>query len=293
MPKPYYTVEYHLICVTYFSHDVPTSENIALAWTSLRALGNIPMEMSMFCRGETKSSRLDESLVGSPAMSELLIARGDEVLAASACSVRPDAKNAVSDSDVTFIFSRNQIWEGQEAPAILELSVSGQVLEQVGTTAMCDVLKGVLDLVDRNSPICALVDLARPQDAFAGMVYGTAWPRTAPLSRWVEHMNWVYSGAKRGDRLRGLYWGNYLGRKILSQLGGREKVLEACEKNLCNYDGTPNSHRWPFANGLFISLCFDPLDCRPGAPSGLAVAAEANLRWLSHELGTKGVLNHW
>jgi hypothetical protein len=37
----------------------------------------------------------------------------------------------------------------------------------------------------------------------------------------------------------------------------------------------------------------DPLDCSPDNPMGLTPAAEFNIKWLTHELGTRGILNYW
>jgi hypothetical protein len=219
--------------------------------------------------------------------------QADKIVSAGASSVRPDAYNATLDSDLNFTFNRNGRWDGQIAPAILQLSVSGQLIQQVGSGTLLSLLRRIFEVADRHTPICGLVDLARPNDAFAGMVYGTSWARTAPLARWVDHLKWVYSGQFKGDKLRGLYWGNYLGPNHLKLVGGRDRFLKVCAKNACNHDGSPNAHAWEFPNGLFLSLCFDPADCRPDSPIGLHPAAEANLKWVIRELGPSGVLNTW
>jgi hypothetical protein len=210
-----------------------------------------------------------------------------------ASSVRPDAKNAILDSDVNFTIGRGRVWYGQEMPPALNVSFSSQVLEQAGSDVVIGILRCLFEIADKYSPISGLVDLARPDDAFAGMVYDAAWPRTAPLNRWIEQIAWVFSGAKKGDRLRGLYWGNYLGPKVLKCLGGRERFFELCVEKARSYDGSPDAICWRFPHGLFVSLCLNPLDCRPGSPFGMDVAAEANLKWLLPELGRAGVLNNW
>ncbi len=291
--KGCYKVDYHLICSIYFSDEIISGTEIAQLWTTLRALGGRSVEMSFVCRGDTDISNLENSLLGSPALSKVLVARGDQMASVGAAVVRPDAGNAITDSDVNFGFVRDGIWDGEHAPATLDLSISGHVIEQVGTETILGVVKHFFDVADRCSPICGLVDLATPDDAAAGMVYGTTYPRNAPLHRWIEHMSWMYSGAKRRDCVRGLYWGNYFGPKILDRLGGHKVFLESCRVNARNYDGTPNAQYWDLPHGVFISLCLDPLDSRPGLPIGLHPAAEFNLRWLVRELGTKGVLNQW
>ena len=237
--------------------------------------------------------KLDASTLGTPALKNVLAEKADRLVSAGAASVRPDARNALYDSDLNFCLSRNGRRNGQATPASVVLSVSGHAIDNAGSDTLLDTLKRFIEIADRSAPTCGLVDVARPDDAFAGLVYGTAWPRTAPLHRWTEQMAWNYSGANKADRLRGVYWGNYLGSKVLQQVGGRAVFLNACTNNARSFDGTPNSHRWDFSNGVFVSLCLNPQECRPGAPLGLPVAAEANLRWLLPELGSKGVLNHW
>jgi hypothetical protein len=56
-------------------------------------------------------------------------------------------------------------------------------------------------------------------------------------------------------------------------------------------DGTPNAHIWEFGNGVFVSLCLNPLGCKPGVP--LDHSAMFNLQWLHKELGGKGALCGW
>jgi hypothetical protein len=255
-------------------------------------LGDRPVEMSVMCRGDTESAD-QRSTLGSPSFGDLLVARDGQVASAGADSVRRNAANAVLDSDVSFGFKRDGVWDGQAAPPMIRLSVSNQVAEQAGASVVTDLLRRVHEVVDGYSPICGLVDLARPADAYAGMVYGTAWPQNAPLARWVEQTRWLYSAAKKQDRLRGLYWGNYLGPKILKRLGGPDAFSSAFRQHARSHDGSGNAHQWHFPNGMFVSLCLDPLDCRPDRPAGLHPAAERNMKWLVRELGAKGVLDQW
>jgi hypothetical protein len=293
MARSKYRVAYHVICVIYFSEGVPSGREIAQLWAALAALGDLSAEISVFRRGDTEPLDLADSPLGSPEFSEVLIASGEDIQSAGASCFWPDAHNAISDSDVNFMFDSDAICDGVEAPPMLALSVSGQVIERIGRTDVIHILRRFCDVADAFSPICGLVDVARPKDACAGMVYGAEFMANAPLARWIEHLSWLHSGARKRDRLRGLYWGNYLGPSVLERLGGREQFVETFEKNARDYDGTPNAHCWQLPKGLFVSLSLDPLDCRPTAPSGIQPAAEANLRWLLRELGTRGVLNAW
>jgi hypothetical protein len=293
MARREYKVDYHLICAIYFCDALPSGADLAQLWTGLKVLGSYPVEMSFVCQGDTEMSPLPNSTLGSPLLSDVFVSRADKIISAGASSVRPEAHNATLDSDLNFTFNRTGRFDGQGTPAILLLSISGQVIQAVGSTALLGLLRGLFDVADHHSPICGLIDLARPNDAFAGMVYGTSWPRTAPLARWVNHLNWVYSGSSKTDKLRGVYWGNYIGTRHLDRLGGRERFSQLCTKNARNHDGSPNARAWQLTNGLFLTLCFDPVDCRPDSPIGLHPAAEANLKWLIRELGSSGVLNSW
>jgi len=293
MAKKNYKVDYHLICAIYFVNDGPSGTDLADLWSCLSRLDNRSVQISFMRRNDTDISTLKDSKLGSLELSEILIEKGNHLTSIGTSLVRTDAINAISDSDVNFQFSRNEIWNGQQAPAILKLSVSSQVIEQVGIKSMLEILNSFFHVADLSAPIFGLVNVAHPDDAFAGMVYGTAWPGNASLNHLIEQNNWVYSGAKKEDRMRGIYWGNYLGSKILNRLGGREAFIEVFSKHACYYDSTPNANLWQFTNGLFVSLCLDPLDSRPGLPMGLDPVIEANVKWLVCELGAKGVLNQW
>jgi hypothetical protein len=123
------------------------------------------------------------------------------------------------------------------------------------------------------------------------MVYGSLWMQAAPLHRWVEQGNWVYGASILGDRARGIYWGNYFGPKILARLGGRENFIGRYREQARMNNGAPSAHLWEFTNGVFVSLCLDPMACKPGVP--LDHFAMFNLQWLHKELGSKGVLGGW
>ena len=80
---------------------------------------------------------------------------------------------------------------------MLCLSISAQVVADVGTEAILGLLRSLFEVCDSYSPICGLVDIAQPTDAAAGMVYGTTFPGNASRgTHWVEQINWSFSGAQ-------------------------------------------------------------------------------------------------
>ncbi len=292
MVKSDYKVEYHLICVIYFAESQPTGSDLAELWAVLGDLGERPADISYMFAGDRHVSNLGESKLGSPVLNQILGKDADKLQSIGADCIRRNARDAILDSDFNFGFSRNDTWNGEPVPAKVEFSISGQMLEDVGSSVVLDVLKRFFEVADRRSPICGLVDLAQPTDAFAGSVFGAAWPSRAPLARWIEHIGWNQSGARKGDRLRRLCWGNFLGTKILERLGGGTKFSEDFASVARNYDGSTNANIWLMTSGVFVSLCIDPLDCKPSNPTGILVH-QANLEWLIRELGTNGVLSHW
>src|SRR5262249_41829952 len=75
------------------------------------------------------------------------------------------------------------------------------------------------------------------------------------------------------------------------RLGGRERFVEAYRAKARLLDGSSNAHIWEFPNGVFISLCVDPLGCKPGLP--MDFFANFNMQWLHQRLGPSGALNMW
>jgi len=165
-------------------------------------------------------------------------------------------------------------------------------MDRAGSGVVLELVPTFFSTSDLASPICGLVDLGRPWDTFAGGVFGMAWPGCAPLARYVERLNWALSGALKRDRLRGLYWGNYLGPRVLERLGGEESFHRLFTEEARKADGTPDAHYWRFDHGVFVSLCLDPIECRPNHPFGHVLVMH-QAHWLIKELAVRGVLNQW
>jgi hypothetical protein len=293
--KPEYVVDYQLVAVVYFSGSGLSESELGTIWNALSVLGKLRMKVASVWRGDplNRMPRSQKVVLGEPVFGDRVITNGDDLIGVFAESFkRPNARHPILDCDLSFGYNRDGIWHGEPVPPILSLSISGQLLEKAGSKSVLEILRTFFEVADEHSPLCGLVDLARPSDTWTGMAYGTMIHGRAPLARQIEQEGWLSSGIKKGDRLRGLYWGNYLGPGVLERLGGRKQFLESYEQTARFNDGLPAAQIWRMPNGVFLSLCLDPLDCSPVSSLGI-LAAQFNMQWLVRELATKGVLDHW
>jgi hypothetical protein len=290
-----YKTKYHLIVVVYFGREFPSGHDLASIWSAMGALPDLSVETSIHLQGDPKRLRLrqESSTIGSRLLGEILESNSDRLASVSASSGRRDAYNTITDSDFNFSFQSSGIWEGESVCPYLILSISNSVVEQTGPLAILEVIRKTFEISGKYSPESGFVDLSRPWNTYAGMTYGTVWPRTAPLHLWIEQIKWMSHASKKADRVRGLYWGNYLGPRIIDRLGGWDVFREIFETNARNYDRSENAHLWKMNDGLFVSLSLDPVDASPTNPMGVHPAVEVNAKWLIRELGTKGILDSW
>jgi hypothetical protein len=285
-----YKVDYHAIQAVYFGEErVLSGPELAEIWSGTRMFGD-ETAIGAFWHGDGEvPEKLPQFQLGSMELVAPLLARGPHpIYGGGMVSQKHVARDSTLDADFYFAHSERSRWgEGETVPSLL-FSVSGQWVERVGVDSLLQCLKKHFELVDRHAPLYGLIDLARSEDAFAGMAYVSSWIQRIPLQRWVEQGDWVYWRSKRGDRARGIYWGNYFGPQILARLGGRTQFANRYREKARFADGDPDAHIWEFENGVFVSLCLDPLGCKPGEP--LDFSAMFNLRWLHKELVSNGVL---
>lgn len=291
--KPY-EVGYHILQVVYFDADnVFTGHELASLWSGMRIFGEHRVVGAFWQRNENANNIGKEARfeLGSLEYLEPMVHGLDPVYGGGTFSMRNVSRGTIQDCDFYFTHKDPSRWDGVDVRPEFKLAISGQWLEKTGVKVVIDKFKEHFQIADAHSPPYGLIDLATPEDAWAGFVYGSLWMLASPLHRWVEQGNWVYSASKLGDRVRGIYWGNYFGPKILTRLGGRENFIERYRAHARMADGTPSAHIWEFTNGVFVSLCLDPLGCMPGGR--LDHSAAFNLRWLHKELGSKGALCGW
>jgi len=293
MPTGSYRVDYHLVQTIYFEPgQVPSGPEFAQLWSATRIFGSHRVVGAFWHFGGEIPSELPQFEIGSLGHVEPLLAKGAQpIYGGGTVAQKNVARDSTIDSDFYFAFCDASRWQvGETMPSLL-LSISGQWFEKAGVEVVLKMLKESFAVADRRAPPYGLIDLAPSEDCFAGMAYVSTWMQRLPLHRWVEQGNWVYAASRKGDRARGIYWGNYFGPKILTRLGGRENFIRRYREQTKSADQAPNAHIWEFTNGVFVSLCLNPMGCKPGVP--LDYSAMFNLQWLQRELGAKGVLCGW
>jgi hypothetical protein len=291
-----YKVDYHVIQVIYFDDNrVFSGPEMVRLWSSMSVFGTRKVVGAFWRREQgTYNFQIGKEARFSLGSLEFLnpMLNGEEpVYGGGTYSRKQVSRDTIQDCDFYFTHGDPSRWDGIDTRPEFTLAVSGQWLENLGVERYLDKLKEHFALADSHSPPYGLVDIATPDDAWAGMVYGALWMQQSPLHRWVEQSNWVYAASKQADRARNIYWGNYFGPHILSRLGGRDNFIGRYREHARLKDGSPNAQIWEFTNGVFVSLCLDPLGCKPGKP--LDYSAMFNLQWLIRELGSHGVLTAW
>lgn len=293
MKEPY-RVDYHLIQVIYFDNDsVLTGPEFANVWSGMKIFGRGNVVGSFWRRKGYEFTNGKEARfeLGSLEHVEPMLNGSEPIYGGGTSVQRNVARDTVRDCDFYFTHKDPSRWDGKDTRPEFNLAVSGQWFERLGVEVALGKIKEHFEIADTHCPPYGLIDLATGDDAFAGLLYSSLWIQRAPMHRWLEQGNWVYAASKKGDRARGIYWGNYFGPKILNRLGGRDDFVRRYREQATLRDGSVGAHIWEFENGVFLSLCLDPLGCKPGVP--LNFNAKFNMRWLQHELGRRGVLTAW
>jgi hypothetical protein len=288
-----YRVHYHLIQVIYFDRDrVFSSEEYANIWQKLSMFGDHKASAAFWRQDSSGPGKPSWTKLGSlDLLLPLLQDPPKAIFGGCKVSQRDVLRDHLLDCDLHLTLD-NPWWEQRiRQDGYYNLAISEPWVEQSEPQEIIDLLRQTLETADRHCPYYGLVDLARPEDAHAGLVYSSSWELSMPISRWVENQSWLYNGCHKRDRARGIYWGNYFGQGILDRLGGREQFVAAYRAKSTMADGSIDAHIWEFPNGVFLSLCLDPLGCKPGLP--MDILANSRLEWLHQRMGPSGALNMW
>ena len=287
-------VEFQVIQLVYFDPErVLSGPEFAGAWSRMGQFGNKRVLGGFWHANELPPKHPPRFPIGSDEQLAPLLAQGDKpIFGGGFYAPRNVARNDNVDKDFSFeVGGSCSCFDGGEELPYLMFSLSDEWFGKAGGDVVVATIREHFELVDRHAPPYGFVNVAFADDVYGGLAYASVWFQNIPLHRWVEQRNWLHTISRRQDMARSIYWGNYFGPKILDRLGGRERFLKRFRKETEFKDGSTSAIVWEFTNGVFVSLCLDPLGCRPGKP--LDFAADFNMDWLHTELAKKGVLCGW
>ncbi|MGL6095829.1 MAG: hypothetical protein ACRC7O_08555 [Fimbriiglobus sp.] len=286
-----YRVDYQVFCAISFETDrVLSGPDLADCWKGTGIFGKQKGPGRFYCLDSVPDPHKPRTIVlGSASVLEPLLASGSQPIYGGVSCGQPHRR--FQDCDFYFGHDPANRCFGYDTLPLLLTGCSGQWFEQAGTGNVAELFKMQLGVADRYRPPYAFIDVAASEDCYSGFAYVSCFSLNNRLHRWSEHIKFLYACTKRRDQARGVYWGNYFGPAILDRLGGRERFLTRFREQAQDAYGRPNARIWEFTNGVFVSLCMDPVDCKPGQP--LDGSAGQNLHWLVLELGSHGVLNPW
>jgi hypothetical protein len=287
-----YRVEYHVIANIYLEPGRELSgPDFAKLWSTTSIFGKHRAGCG-FWHALTDPGKQRSVQLGSLEFVEPLLKHGPQPIFGGGTFAKQNlARGSTRDCDFYYAHADASRWFVGDTLPYLLFTVSGQWFEKTGPEIVLEKMREHFEVADRYAPPYGLVDISAPENGYAGLVYGSTFFVNAPVHRWVEQASWVYAGLKRRDCVRGIYWGNYFGPAILKRLGGRERFLAGYRQQagLHTGDGSLDARIWEFTNGVFVSLCLDPLGCKPGPP----LRGGSNLFWLVQELGSRGVRCAW
>jgi hypothetical protein len=291
MPKVPYHVDYQVVAAVYFEpEDVLSGPDFAHLWATTSIFGKQKVRTYFFHEDATEKARKPTTVqLGSQEFLQPLLQRDTRPIFGGADWGQPTGNDV--DCDFLLVHSAAGVSWGYVTLPKFMMSVSGQWYGFAGHDVVLSKLKEQFQIVDRYAPRYGLIDVAASEDVYCGWVYSSIWPGAARLHRWTEDIKFRYACTKRKDYARGIFWGNYFGPAILERLGGRDQFVARYRESARDPNGNPNALIWEFTNGVFISLCLDPLGCKPGPP--LDGNAAYNLHCLLLDLGPRGVLCPW
>lgn len=276
-------IDYHAVSMIYLDAGREVHEQDLLRlWSSLAFLGDNKV-VGGFWHHDTKMPTQSRFAIGDVGpIVQLAASSRQPIFGGGMCATRGANRPSPPDCDFYYAHGQESRCHGYDTLPYLLYSLSDRLMQQVGVDTWLDNAKLHFHVLDTYSPRYGLVDVSASTDCYAGMALVPFFNMNCPLHRWLEHERWVRSCTVRRDQARGVYWGNYFGAAILQQLGGRSAFVDRFRVQIGHALHSPTAYLWEYANGIFISLSLDPLNCRPGSP--LAGTAWNNAQWLAREL---------
>lgn len=284
-----YQVDHHLIQMAYFhgNESLPTGSAFAEIWKNLGKLGKHQLTGKFWQLGAVPDSKPDRfPLASEDAFRELLDCRAEYILGGGSSQKK---KAAQPNADYDFYLALLDASRCAFGPTLphFQMAISNQWLTQAGCDVVLEALRENFEILDQTAPPYAFIDISRPVETFAGLMYTSIMPASGPLNRWIENAQWLRSIQENTDQARSVYWGNYFGPGLLEKLGGRAEFVKSYREKARLPDASPSALIWEYGNGVFVSLCLDPRQLAPG--KSISVAA-SNMRWLYKRMSDSGAL---
>lgn len=284
MTKEKYRVAYHLSQVVYFegNDSLPPGSAYGKLWAGLGRLGDRRILGQFWHALHPFKSKLRRMRLGMSAPFDSLLDANDTPISGGGVERRKDAELPTRDCDFYLALStESRCKAGDTVPSFL-MSISDTWLRAVSCKTMLDLLRDNFESLDEAAPFYGFVDIVSSDETYAGLMFTDVEIGNAPLHRFVDTARWVRATKLKRDQARSIYWGNYFGPRLLEKLGGRISFINQFREQSQMTDAKLSTMIWEFGNGVFVSLCPDPLSCAPGEI--LDHDAEQNMLWLHHRL---------
>jgi molybdenum-dependent DNA-binding transcriptional regulator ModE len=286
-----YRVPFHAIQVVYFESDemLPRGSSYRTVWqhfSRLNSSSKISGNLWHHYPPLLKMERSRKMRLGDPSVFDGWLKQDDRPILGGGLCESPWAERPLCDADFHLsLTDASRCIFGKTLPAF-HCAVSSQWIERTGESEMLRLFLDNFEVFDASAPLYGLIDLSRPEESFAGMMYTSILQLLAPLNQWVEQANWVNSIEQGKHQARGIYWGNYFGRRLLERLGGAKRMTSGILSHLPRADGQPSAIVREYQNGVFLSLSPKMSDYFPGNP----LCNDSNLIWLHRTLCAAGAL---
>jgi hypothetical protein len=141
-------------------------------------------------------------------------------------------------------------------------------------------------LADAGGLYYALVHTALWLEDGAGLRYDFDGPLDGNLSNQINCELWGRYGEKRREKVRGVYWGQYLSAQHLVRLGGRASFIKEY-RDLVRKMPSGETFVREVGDGVFVKVCENPMNF---SVFGLDVPCDGTGAWLYERFRDAGLL---
>lgn len=203
------------------------------------------------------------------------------------------AKRKLLDYDWAVVYDHENDFPQFQWDADLAITVRLDLLKNTGPRAARALVDDLVRLcIESGDVYYLLTDVAELGLTGADGVYhreGTPNVPPTSLARAVEKVLWQDLRQDRRDYVRGVFWGNYLGPRLMERLGGRdpfrERYLAHAKQHLRLWENLATNMP---GGGLFVKISDDPMD--ESSVYNVAHLGMETAVWLHRELRRVGAL---